>query len=180
MGQKTRRAHVLAHLVRFLAWAERHEEAGQAYREGSKIVSRLGMEGARLRLESSWRYALSRQGRFTEGLAVLLPAIDELERTGRPADLTPAALDLFQVAYGLWEQEPIERAFTLLEEIERGYEPHLHLAYAEFHLKNEQYAQALANVEQARTAGQQTHNGWAGVAASALEEEIERRNTCKP
>jgi tetratricopeptide (TPR) repeat protein len=175
MGQETRRAQVLAHLVRFLAWKERHEEAERAYREGLKIVSRLGMEGARLRLQSSWGYALSQQGRSEEGLAVLLPVIDDLQRTGRLADLTRAALDLFQVAYGLWEQEPIERAFTLLEEFEPGYKPHTHLAYAEFYLKNEQYEQALAHVEQARTAGQQTHNEWAGRAADALGKEIERR-----
>jgi hypothetical protein len=175
MGQETRRAQVLAHLVRFLAWKERHADAEAAYQEGHKIVTRLGMEGARLRLESAWGYALYEQGRYREGVDLLLPVCDQLEHTGQLADLTRAALDLADAARGLWEQGPIDRAFALLEEAEHGYQPHVHIAYARFFAKNEQYDEALTNVKQTRAAGQETHNEWAGAVADAMEKEIYRQ-----
>jgi len=175
LGQEARRARLLAPIVRFRAWKERPEAAEEAYREGCRIAERLGLEGARLRLDSAWGYALYESKRYQEGVDLLLSTCSRFHRTGRKLDLTRAALDLFDCAYGLWEQEPVNQAFSWLEEHEFGYQPHVHMAYAEFFLRNEQYEDAAASIRRVQETAEETENTWAKDKAKSLRGILRQR-----
>jgi hypothetical protein len=172
IGFEHKRAALLAHLVRFLAWKERPDDARSAYEEGRAITARLGLEREAWRLESAWGYALYEQKRHSEAVDMLLPVCEAFERTKRLADLTRAGLDLADAAYGLWEQGPINRAFAILEEHEIGYRPHVQLAYAELYLKNDDLEQALASAGEARKAAEETRNSSASQMAQSLLDRI--------
>lgn len=176
LGMEPRRARLYAHLVRFHAWKGRLDEAGKCHGEGVRIAERLGMESTRWELETAWGYALVEQKQFAEAVRILSGACDYFGRTGRLALRTRAALDLYYAALEGQDQAGFDKAAELLQEFERGYEPHVAALRTEAALRFEDLEVARESAARLRDAAERCENEWALQVAAEFDKVIEQRS----
>ena len=175
MGHEPSRARLCAHLVRFLGWKERHEEAAARYEEGLRIAGRLGMRATQSELSTAWASALVEQGRAPEALPLSGAAYDYFHETGRLAMQTRAALDHLKAAIEAGNQEGFDRALAWLAEGERGYTPHVALLRAEASVRFGTTIDARQELDRALSAAEGTGNEWALLTARDWEQVLAER-----
>lgn len=175
LGMESRRCRLCSHLVRFLAWKERFDDASERYREGLDIAVRLGMESVQWELRTAWGYALSRQRRAIEAVPVLSEACDYFQNSKRMALLTRASLDLYDAATLAGDETQFYRAAELLQEVEKGYLPLVYVLQTEAGWLMEDMNYAREHLDLLKKAAAEYGNDWGLKLAAAFEEAFSQR-----
>ena len=175
LGMESRRARLCAHLVRFLAWQQRYDDASERFHEGIRIAGRLGMESLEWELRTAWGYALTRQRRAIEAVPLLSDACDYFQGSGRNAMLTRASLDLYDAATLAPDETVFNRAKELLRETEKGYSPLVYVLGAEAALHFKDFTHGWEILEMLKRAGAECGNDWALEVAAAFDEAFRER-----
>jgi tetratricopeptide (TPR) repeat protein len=163
-GWQARRARLCAHLTRFLGWKERFDDAEARYEEGRRIADRLSLEAVSAELDTARGAALVERALVerdqvaiaTRAVALLRPAAQFFATTGRLALQTRAAIDLARAAGVADSEAAYNEAVQLLDDVQPGYIPLLHLTLGEVANWQGDVEQARANLELAIDAAGQT------------------------
>lgn len=177
IGDEPRRARLCAQRGRFLAWAEKYEEAERHLTEGLRVAQRLQLGLVSAEIHAAWGYLELDRKRPNEALSHLALASGTFQRAELLAPLLPTLLDLAEAALLVNQNGLAVQALeTVEDELDRfpGYAPLYHHRVAQLFVYAERLDNARASVAQLRETGQATGNAWAASSATSMEAAIAR------
>ena len=177
-GDEPRRARLCARLGRFLAWAERYDEAERYLEDGVAVAGQLKQGLVLAELHAAWGYLELDRGRPAEAVQHLAPACRTFRKAELTSPLLPALLDLSEAAFRAGQND---LSFEALGEVEADLGAYPGLAGHYFHrvavmlILGGKLDEARGFATKLRDEGPRTGNEWFTLTADALQEAIRKR-----
>ena len=177
-GDEPRRARLCAQLGRFLAWAERYDEAEQYLREGEAITAQLKLGLVQAELNAASGYLELDRGNAVDAVGYLQRAARTFSRAELTSPLLSVLLDLSEAAFRADRNDlSIEALGGVEDQLDRypGLAGHYHHRVALMLILAGKLAEARTFLAKARAAGEAMGNAWVVQSSEALEAKIAGR-----
>jgi hypothetical protein len=178
LGDEPRRARLCAQLGRFLAWAERYDEAENYLRDGMAIATQLKLGLVQAELNAAWGYLELDRGNPADAVDRLKHAAATFSRAELSSPLLPVLLDLSEAAFRVDQNDlSIEALGGVEDELDRypGLAGHYDHRVGLMLILAGKFAEARPFLAKARAAGEAMGNAWVVQSSEALAEKIAGR-----
>jgi tetratricopeptide (TPR) repeat protein len=177
-GDEPRRARLCAHLARFLAWAERYDEAERFIKDGAAVAEQLKLGLVLAELHAAWGYLELDRGKPADAVPHLVAACNTFRRAELSSPLLPVLLDLSEAAFKADQNELSIQALGEVEnELDRfpGLAGHYFRRIALMLILGGRFDDARTILAKTRQEGTRTGNEWFTKSADSLEKRIHGR-----